>query len=462
MATMEAQWVHMVGIAGAGMSGIAKVLHEKGVKVSGSDLQNNSITQNMKDAGIIVDYGHSSSNVREGVDLVVISSAVSSANCEVTEAHQRNIPVIKRGEMLARMMNSCKGIAIAGAHGKTTTTSMIYTVLAAAEMDPTFIVGGEIRESKLNACLGQGEYFVAEADESDASFLCLRPYIAVVTNIENDHLDYYKSFERIQNAFKRFIAQVRPDGLAFIFGGDPLAASLKEQSAQRVILYGENREFDYSMADWQAQEMGSTFTVFQRGECLGRVRLSVPGRHNALNALAAVAVAREIGLDFATISRALAGFQGTKRRFQPLGEVNGIKVIDDYAHHPTEIKATIEAGQNMNPGRLVIVFQPHRYSRTRLLAAQIGESFAGADLVILTGIYSAGEKPIEGVSSELIYSAAKEAGSNIVYIPELEKAEDYVLDILQPQDLLITMGAGDIWKLGMNIVERLHSKLGCT
>ena len=457
MATMEGHWVHMVGIAGVGMSGIARVLTEEGTKVSGSDLQNTTITKSLEEMGIVINYGHSSSNIGEGVDLVVISSAIPSDNCEVLEARKRNIPVIKRGEMLARMMNSYKGIAVAGAHGKTTTTSMIYTVLAAGNMDPTFIVGGEIRESKLNACLGKGDYFVAEADESDASFLRLQPYIAVVTNIENDHLDYYKSFERIQNAFKQFIEQVRPDGFALLYGGDPFADLIKDQVARRILLYGEDKEYDYAMVDWRTEGMGSVFTVLKNGSRLGEIELSVPGRHNALNALAAVAVACETGVEFEKIRSALRTFQGTKRRFQLLGEVNGITVVDDYAHHRTEIKATIEAGKNLKPGRLVVAFQPHRYSRTNLLGTQIGQSFVGADMVILTGIYSAGEKPIEGVSSELIYQAAKKAGNNIIYIPELDEAEDYVTKNLKKEDLLITMGAGNIWMLGMNVVERLRN-----
>lgn len=456
MATMEGQWVHMVGIAGVGMSGIARVLFEEGIKVSGSDLQNNTVTQTLEGLGIAINYGHSPSNIREGVDLVVISSAIPSDNCEVLRARDSNIPVIKRGEMLAQMMNCRKGIAIAGAHGKTTTTSMIYTVLAAGKMDPTFIVGGEILDSHLNARLGTGEYFVAEADESDASFLCLQPYIAVVTNIENDHLDYYKSFERIQSAFKQFVEQVQPDGFTLLYGGDPFASLIKEQISKPIILYGENENYDYSMADWQPRGMGSIFTVLKEGRRLGDIELSVPGRHNALNALAAVAVACECRLEFETIRLALRGFQGTKRRFQVLGEVSGVTVVDDYAHHPTEIKATIDTARNLEVGRIVVIFQPHRYSRTRLLGAQIGQSFAGADLIILTDIYPAGEKPIEGISSEMIYQAAKKAGDNVVYIPDLEKAEDYVVKYMKKDDLLITMGAGDIWMLGMNVVERLR------
>lgn len=457
MATMSEQWIHMVGIAGAGMSGIARVLRQQGMKVSGSDLQNSMITKSLEEMGINIHYGHSSSNIREGVDLVVISSAIPADNSEVLEARRKNIPVIKRGEMLARMMNNTKGIAIAGAHGKTTTTSMIYTILADGNLDPTFIVGGEIRGSQLNAQLGQGEYFVAEADESDASFLCLQPFIAVVTNIENDHLDYYKSFDRILSAFKQFVSQINPDGFALLYGGDACANLIKQQVAQRILLYGEKEEYDYCLKDWQPRGMGSIFTVLHQGYYLGEIQLAVPGRHNALNALAAVAVACEAGLEFEQIKRSLRSFQGTKRRFQVLGEVEGITVVDDYAHHPTEIKTTIEAARNLEIGRLLVIFQPHRYSRTQLLGKQIGQSFSGTDLTIITDIYPAGEKPIAGVSSELICQAAKDSGCNALYIADRKQAEDYALSYLKQGDLLITMGAGDICYSGMNMVERLRN-----
>ncbi|MGI5920167.1 MAG: UDP-N-acetylmuramate--L-alanine ligase [Syntrophomonadaceae bacterium] len=455
MAMLEEQWVHMVGIAGAGMSGIAQVLREEGIRVSGSDLNSNSITRKLEKLGVEVYEGHASSNVKEGVDLVVISSAIPPDNSEVLQAREKNIPVIKRGQMLARMVNRRKGIAVAGAHGKTTTTSMIYTVLNDCGLDPTFIVGGEIRGSKLNARLGKGEYFVAEADESDASFLNLNPYIAVVTNIENDHLDYYKSFDKIKNAFEQFLNQVHPDGFALLYGGDACIRETRSRITSKAIIYGEDESYDYYLTNWHAQGMGSSFDVFARREFLGSINLAVPGRHNALNALAAIAVACESGLGFAAIKESLARFEGTGRRFQTLGKANNITIIDDYAHHPTEIKATISAARSFHKGRLVVVFQPHRYSRTQLLGEQIGTSFSDTDLTIITDVYSAGEKPIPGISGELIYEASRRAGCNVLYIPSFEEIEDYVINHWEENDMVITMGAGNINIVGANIARKL-------
>ncbi|CFX63069.1 UDP-N-acetylmuramate-alanine ligase [Syntrophomonas zehnderi OL-4] len=454
MTTDSSQWVHMVGVAGAGMSGIARVLKEQGIKVSGSDLQNNEITKKLTDIGVEIKQGHSSAYLQEGVDLLVISSAIPEDNVEVQEARRRGIPVLKRGEILARLANASKGIAIAGAHGKTTTTSMLYTVLEACGLDPTFIVGGEIQGSELNARLGQGEYFVVEADESDASFLELRPFISVVTNIENDHLDFYKSFDRIKKAFEQFLDQVDPDGFALIYGADQCLQEIQRNLSGRVITYGEDSRFDYCLKNWQVQGMGSSFDVYRHQDFLGKIELLVPGRHNALNALAAVAVAFELGYSFQSAAAGLSNFQGAKRRFQVLGTLEGRSmVVDDYAHHPTEIKATISAAQSLNYDRVVVVFQPHRYSRTGLLAEQFGACFKEADLVIISDVYSAGEKPINGVSGELIYQMARKVGCNALYIPTLDDIESFLHQEIRDNDLLITMGAGDIWKLGVKLVN---------
>ncbi|PKM77638.1 MAG: UDP-N-acetylmuramate--L-alanine ligase [Firmicutes bacterium HGW-Firmicutes-15] len=457
MTTTSAQWVHMVGIAGAGMSGIAKVLREKGVRVSGSDLQINGITSNLEKIGVQVYEGHSSSNLKEGVDLLVISSAIPTDNVEVQVAKAQNIPVLKRGQMLAAMANAHKGLAVAGAHGKTTTTSMLYTVLAGCGLDPTLIVGGEIQGTQLNARLGKNEYFVVEADESDASFLELRPYVAIVTNIENDHLDFYKSLERIQDAFCQFLNQVSPDGFVLLYGGDNSIQTIKGDLSSRILFYGEDSSFDYYLENWKPCGMGCTFDVYHQKEYLGQIGLSIPGKHNALNALAAMAVAIELGQDFNHLKSALKGFPGAKRRFQVMATVAGMTIVDDYAHHPTEIKATIEATRQFHRGRLMVVFQPHRYSRTSLLADEFGESFREADLVIITDIYAAGEKPLVGVSGELVYKAAHNAGANVLYIPTVDRIEDYLLGELRENDLLITMGAGDIWKLGVRLAERLSA-----
>jgi len=446
----------MVGIAGAGMSNIATILAQKGYRVSGSDLQSNSITSKLEKLGIEIYKGHSPSNLQEGVDLLVISSAIPQENCEVKLARERNIPILKRGQMLANIVNSCKAIAVAGAHGKTTTTSMLYTILENCNLDPTFILGGEMQGNNLGAKLGGGEYAIVEADESDASFLALKPYIAVVTNIEDDHLDFYKSLENLQKAFKLFVDEVKPEGFALIYGGDNTVKNIRSETRSRVITYGDTPECDYYIQNWQIKDMGSQFYVYRQGEELGLVVLPIPGKHNSLNALAALAVAYEIGLDFEAASRALQKFKGAKRRFELIGQVGNVKIIDDYAHHPTEIRATIAAARDCHPeGRIITVFQPHRFSRTKMLGQQLGEALVGVDKAIITDIYSAGEKPINGLSAEIVYEAAKKAGCNAEYLPTFVAIEDYLLNYVQNNDLVITMGAGDIWKLGVSLLEKI-------
>jgi len=446
----------MVGIAGAGMSNIATILAQKGYRVSGSDLQSNSITSKLEKLGIEIYKGHSPSNLQEGVDLLVISSAIPQENCEVKLARERNIPILKRGQMLANIVNSCKAIAVAGAHGKTTTTSMLYTILENCNLDPTFILGGEMQGNNLGAKLGGGEYAIVEADESDASFLALKPYIAVVTNIEDDHLDFYKSLENLQKAFKLFVDEVKPEGFALIYGGDNTVTNIRSETRSRVITYGDTPECDYYIQNWQIKDMGSQFYVYRQGEELGLVVLPIPGKHNSLNALAALAVAYEIGLDFEAASRALQKFKGAKRRFELIGQVGNVKIIDDYAHHPTEIRATIAAARDCHPeGRIITVFQPHRFSRTKMLGQQLGEALVGVDKAIITDIYSAGEKPINGLSAEIVYEAAKKAGCNAEYLPTFVAIEDYLLNYVQNNDLVITMGAGDIWKLGVSLLEKI-------
>jgi len=453
MAANKEQWIHMVGIAGAGMSGIARVLKEQGLKVSGSDLQKNGTSSKLEEIGIQIYEGHQSSNIQEGVDLLVISSAVPPENIEVETALQRGIPVLKRGEMLARLANASRGIAVAGAHGKTTTTSMVYTVLESCGTEPTYIAGGELQGSDLNARLGRGEYFVVEADESDASFLALYPHIAVVTNVENDHLDFYKSFDRIKTAFQKFLQQTDSSGFVLLNGADPCLREISRTASARVLLYGEDSSFDYYLQNWQVQGMGSVFEAYRSGQYLGRVSLSVPGRHNAWNALAAIAVAIELGYSFNTIAASLKNFHGAKRRFQIMGRIGSSVVVDDYAHHPTEIQATIKAAKGLDFERLLVVFQPHRYTRTKLLAQQFAVSFAQADLVIITDIYAAGEKPIPGVDSQMIQRLALQAGANTIYMKTQEEIESFIRQEIKNNDLIITMGAGDIWKLGMKLVE---------
>ncbi|MBC7076326.1 MAG: UDP-N-acetylmuramate--L-alanine ligase [Syntrophomonadaceae bacterium] len=455
MTASSRQWIHMVGIAGAGMSGIARILRERSYKVSGSDLQSNDITKRLKDLGIEIYRGHSSSNLKEGVDLLVVSSAVPEDNCEVVLARERNIPILKRGQMLAELVKDSKNIAVAGAHGKTTTTSMIYVAFSDCGLDPTFIVGGQLQGSHLGAKLGGGEYSIVEADESDASFLELKPYIALITNIEDDHLDYYKSFDNIQSAFKLFLEGVKPGGFAVAYGEDACIQKIKKEVNTKIITYGEGPSNDYYLRNWQPKGMGSKFEVYSQGKNLGDVELSIPGKHNAINAVATIAIAAEIGLDIERVKKAIKKFKGAKRRFQIIGQKGGMTVVDDYAHHPTEIKATISAARACHNGRIVVIFQPHRYSRTSLLGRQLGEAFAGADLVVITEIYAAGEKSIPGITGEVVYNAARNAGYNAVFVPEFEKIYDYLLENVRANDLIITMGAGDVWKLGSVLLDKL-------
>ncbi|SHG94393.1 UDP-N-acetylmuramate--L-alanine ligase [Thermosyntropha lipolytica DSM 11003] len=457
MATIPGHWIHMVGIAGAGMSGIARILFEQGFKVTGSDLQINGTAQRLREMGIEVYEGHSSSNLKEGVDLLVVSSAIPEDNPEVNLALKRNIPVLKRGQMLACMVNNKKGIAVAGAHGKTTTTSMIYWVLRGCGIEPTFIVGGELQDGHINARLGNSDYFVVEADESDASFLEIFPYVAVVTNIEDDHLDFYGSIDNIKKAFVQFINQVRPEGFAVICGEDKYIADIKHDISVRTITYGENSNHDYYIKNWHPKELGSVFEAYRKDVYLGQVELSVPGKHNALNAIAAIAVALELGMDFAKAREEIKKFSGAKRRFQIKGEKFGIMVVDDYAHHPTEIRATLAAAQNLKRERVIAIFQPHRYSRTYKLWRELGEAFSACDLAIFTEVYAASEKPIPGVDGKLVYEAALGTGCNAVYLDSFKRIKKYLLENTRAGDLVLTIGAGDVWKIGEEFLSELES-----
>ncbi len=454
--TVAGKRIHLVGIGGAGMSGIALVLQGMGAVVSGSDLRPSEVTRILEEKGIKVFPGHAESFLAPQTDLVVVSSAVPHDNPEIQAAQRRGIRVIKRGEMLAWLSNSYRGIAVAGAHGKTTTTSMISLVLEENGLDPTFIIGGQMQRTLVNAKLGHGEFFVAEADESDASFLLLHPYVGVVTNVEDDHLDYYRSVENIRAAFRQFIDQIMPDGFAVLFAGDRFLADLKGQTSTRLVFYGFDESCDYYCCNIRARGTGSEFEAYKQGRSLGEVFLKVPGVHNVLNAMAAIAVGLEIGIEFKGIVKALGEFAGAKRRFEVVGKLNGITVIDDYAHHPTEIRATINAARQFHKNRLIVIFQPHRYTRTQLLGHQFGPAFRGSDMVIITDVYSAGEPPIPGVTGELIYRSALAEGCNAVYIPAKDEVVDYIAKRLKCDDLVITMGAGDIWQTGVKLVQELN------
>lgn len=459
MVVAAGQWIHMVGIGGAGMSGIARVLAEKGCIVSGSDLQESDVTRSLSEIGVKIYSGHAAANVEDGVQMLVVSSAISDSNPELLAAVSRGILVLKRGQMLAHLFNEKKGIAVAGAHGKTTTTSMIYTVFSHCQHDPTFIVGGELQGTNLSARLGKSAYAVVEADESDGSFLELKPYAAVVTNIEDDHLDYYRSLDNIRQAFRQYIAGVQKDGFAIVYGEDISIKAISDGLETRLVTYGEDTRDDYYITDWQAEGMGSCFDLYRQGSLLGGIQLSIPGRHNALNAAAAAACALEMGLNFSDIKDGLKLFTGAKRRFEVVGQKRDILVVDDYAHHPTEIEATLAAARGFHPqGRLLVVFQPHRYSRTQLLGEQLGEALKDGDLVVITDVYPAGETSIPGINGEIVYEAARKAGIECRYLPSLAQAEAWLLSAVQAGDMVITMGAGDVWKLGPALLAKIASQ----
>lgn len=457
----KTQHVHFVGIGGSGMSGIAGIMRGLGYRVTGSDLNKNpAVTNWLESFGITCHTGHAAENLGNA-NLVVASTAIPRDNVELVAAKNKGVPVFHRSEMLAMLMQRQKGIAIAGAHGKTTTTSMTALVLEKNGLDPTIVIGGELSEIGGNAKLGRGQYLVAEADESDGSFLRLDPAIEIITNIEDDHLDHYKSVENIVQAFWDFMQKVPSGGLAVVCLDDPKIRKMLEKYDNPCQTYAlENPGADYTMKVVRLNGTATAGDVYYRGERLGLLELSVPGRHNLSNALAVVAVCRFIGLEFEAIASALKSFKGAGRRFQLLGEVNGIRVVDDYAHHPTEIIATLKAARQVKNGRVIGVFQPHRFTRTSLLWERFGEAFSGADLIIINDIYSAGERPIEGVSARLIVSAIEQhEGRDVMYLPTRHEIVNYLAREARPGDLVITMGAGDIWAAGAELVKRLKGAL---
>ena len=441
--------IHFIGIGGSGMSGIAEVILNLGFTVTGSDIAKQETTKRLEELGAKVFYGHSPENP-VGADLVVVSSAIREDNPELAAAREMGIPVIPRAQMLAELMRVKFSIAVSGMHGKSTTSSMVAQVLAQAGLDPTVVIGGKFRGTRTGARLGQGPYLVAEADESDRSFLELFPTIAVVTNLDPEHLDTYSGMEDISEAFLRFVSRVPFYGAAVLnLDSDPVRR-LMPLVERRVITYGTTRQADVSAREVVLRDLGSDFLVFREGEHIMDISLSVPGAHNVSNALAVVAVALELEIPHKDIAEGLASFSGVERRFEIKGERNGVQVIDDYGHHPTEIRATLETARNYwKDGRIVVLFQPHRFTRTLYLHSEFGGAFLESDLLFILPIYPAGEQPIEGVSSRLIYDAVKEAGHKEVHlITEGEDALAILADVLRPGDLLLTLVAGNVWKTG--------------
>jgi UDP-N-acetylmuramate--alanine ligase len=448
--------IHFVGIGGIGMSGIAEVLLNLGYRVSGSDMKESDTTERLRKLGGEIFIGHRAENITTP-HVVVISSAVKNDNVEVMAAREKQVPVIPRAEMLAELMRLKYGVAIAGAHGKTTTTSMVATVLAAGGIDPTVVIGGKLNSLGTNAKLGQGEFLVAEADESDGSFLKLSPTIAVVTNIDAEHLDYYKDIDEIKAAFLTFINKVPFYGLSVLCLDQPHIQALIPSLQKRYQTYGMSTQADYQARDISLRPLGSTFRVMHHDHDLGHFELAVPGVHNISNSLAAIAVARELDIDVETIRKALREFSGVQRRFQIKGEVGGVIVVDDYGHHPTEIKATLAAAATGMERRVVVVFQPHRYTRTQHLLEEFFTAFNEADTLIVMDIYAAGEKPIPGVTGQTLYEGIKKHGhKDVTFIAEREKVVEHMAAVLKKGDLMITLGAGDVWKLGEQVLEKLQ------
>jgi UDP-N-acetylmuramate--alanine ligase len=448
--------IHFVGAGGVGMSGLAEILLlSTPLEISGCDRERSENTERLTALGARIAYGHDESHL-EQADLVVISSAISEGNPEVGAARRRGIPVIRRAEMLAEIMRLKQGVAVAGTHGKTTTTSLAGLVLTEAGFDPTIVVGGRVRILGTNARLGKGEYLVAEADEYDRSFLELTPVVAVITNVEADHLDTYRDLSDILDAFATFANRVPFYGAVVACLDDAGVRKILPRIKRRVVTYGESPEASLRADRIRLEASGTTFEVWEGTTwSLGEVRLPLPGRHNVANALAAIAVGRELSVPFPTISRALKEFTGVVRRFETKGERDGILVLDDYAHHPTEIAATLAAARQVHPGRrLVALFQPHLFSRTRDFAADFGRVLTAADVAVVTDVYPSREKPIEGVTGDLIASAARSAGHrNVVYISEKERVVGELEALLKGGDLLITLGAGDVVRLGEAYLE---------
>ncbi len=435
------QNIHFIGIGGAGMSAIAHVLLKRGYNVSGSDLNAGHMGAKLAQEGALVYMGHAECQI-DDADAVVVSTAIYSDNPELVEAKKRNVPVLHRSDVLAEIINQANGVAVAGAHGKTTTSAMIACITVESGVDPTVIIGGEVNSLGGNARNGSGSYVVAEADESDGSFLKFHPKYAVVTNIENDHMDHYGSEENIYQAFKQFLANIKEDGAAILCMDSPKLRQLAVESTKPVISYGlENEEARYQARNIEYGVNGTCYELYVDGMFLSKVELIVPGQHNVLNSLGAIATAQAMEIPLPGILAALKKFW----------------VVDDYAHHPTEICVTLRAARQTQPKRLICAFQPHRYTRTKLLFDEFSRCFADCDLVILTDIYSAGEFPIAGISGATLAEAiAATSGQKVSFIPTLPKVEEYLLSIAEPGDLIMTVGAGDIFKVGEELVTELE------
>ena len=457
-ASKKLKHIHMIGIGGTGMNGIAEVLFNLGYKVSGTDINENEATQRLVSLGVEISIGHKAEKV-EGADVVVISSAIKEDNVEVGEARRQKIPVIPRAEMLAELMRMKYGIAVAGSHGKTSTTSMIAQVLEVAGFDPTIIVGGRLNTIGAHAKLGEGDFIVAEADESDRSFLYLSPFIAVLTNLDEEHLDQYKSVDEIKKTFVNFANKVPFYCPIVLCLDDSNLQSLVPSLERRIITYGFSAQADIFARGQQFEKFSSISTLYWKGKKLGNLNLNVPGIHSIYNAMAAVAVGMDLDIPVSNIFQALENYRGIGRRFELKKKINNIMVIEDYAHHPTEIKTTLDAAKKGWPRRIIAIFQPHRYSRLSLLMKEFGTAFNEADILIITEVYPAGENPIAGVSGKALYKEILQFGhKNIYFEQDLKKIPSIVGKLALQKDMIIVMGAGNISRVIPGIIERLGRK----
>ena len=451
--------VHLVGVGGAGMSGIARILLARGATVSGSDAKDSLALTALAALGATVHVGHSAAHVPEGCDVVVVSSAIRPSNPEVEAARSRGIPVEPRAAALAALMEGYRGVAVAGTHGKTTTTSMVTVALQACGVDPSFAIGGDLNEAGSNAHHGSGDVFVAEADESDGSFLLYAPHVAVVTNVEPDHLDHYGDAAAYARAFADFAARVDPDGVLVACADDPGAVDAASHAKCRVLTYGFDDDADLRVESLLLSGARSSFQLVDRGRRAGTFWLGVPGRHNVLNAAAAVATCLALGMPVESVRGGLESFRGARRRFEPRGEARGVRVYDDYAHHPTELVATLRAAREVaGMGRIVVAFQPHLYSRTQAFAAEFGEALALADEVVVMEVYAAREDPVAGVSGRTVAAAVPLPAERVVFEPSWNAVAGHLAARARPGDVVLTLGAGDVTQLAPEILAALEER----
>lgn len=456
---MSGTYAHFIGVGGAGMSGIARVLHERGITVTGSDLRDSRYAAALQDVGVTVHIGHDAANLKDP-EIVVVSTAIPETNPELAEARRCGIPVWPRARMLAELAGDRLTVAVAGTHGKTTTSSLMAAALIAAGEDPTFLIGGELTDVGSNARCGDGSHYVVEADESDGSFLYLDPSCAIVTNVEADHLDHYASIDEIVDIFRQFLGRVRPDGVAVLCADDERLMGLAPSCPARIVTYGRSDSADVRMTTYEATRDGGVFSVMLPDGTLIPCSVKAPGAHMALNATGVMAAAWALGVDLEAAAAGIAGFGGVKRRFEHVGEVDGVSIVDDYAHHPTEVRATLGASVSASGGARWVVFQPHRFSRTAAFARQFGSSFDDADRVVILDVYGAGEAPVPGVSGKTVVDAIlrHRPRTRLAYFPHRGDVAGYVADRVRPGDLVMTMGAGDVTSMGPEIVRAMTKR----